>query len=40
MFRQIRLAYVRSQNTLLRDTLDAVTIVLILLIALHLPTFY
>lgn len=40
MLRQIKMAYARSHKTLLQDSFDAAMIVLFLLIALHLPTFW
>ena len=40
MYKQIKTAYIRSQDTLLQDAIGAVSIVLILLVALHLPSFY
>jgi hypothetical protein len=40
MYTQIKTAYIRSQDTLLQDAIGAVSIVLILLVALHLPSFY
>ena len=40
MYTQIKTAYIRSQDTLLQDAIGAISIVLILLVALHLPSFY
>jgi hypothetical protein len=40
MYTQIKTAYIRSKDTLLQDAIGAVSIVLILLVALHLPSFY
>ena len=40
MYTQIKTAYIRSLDTLLQDAIGAVSIVLILLVALHLPSLY
>ncbi|WP_281282108.1 hypothetical protein [Ruegeria sediminis] len=40
MLTQIKTALVRSQKTLLQDTVGAASLVVMLMVALHLPTVF